>query len=267
MRLRIAHTTRYRYNAPVDYGLQRLRLSPGNGESQKILSWTITTDGATVEAEYDDHFGNRVTLLNIEPGTNRLDIQVEGLVETQNTNGIIGSHPATLPLWLFQRQTPLTKPGAGVARLVKELRKRDDNAALDQLHALSALISGSVKYLTGTSDSGTTTEEALKNGSGVCQDQTHVFLSAARCLGYPARYVSGYLMMDDRIDQEAGHAWAEAHVESLGWVGFDISNGISPDTRYVRVATGLDYREAAPVSGLRFGTAGESLDVAIQVQQ
>jgi transglutaminase-like putative cysteine protease len=73
--------------------------------------------------------------------------------------------------------------------------------------------------------------------------------------------------MDDRIDQEAGHAWAEAHVDALGWVGFDVSNGISPDARYVRVATGLDYTGAAPVRGLRYGAGGESLDVAIQVQQ
>ena len=63
----------------------------------------------------------------------------------------------------------------------------------------------------------------------------------ARALEVPARYVSGYLMMDDRVDQEATHAWAEAFVEGLGWVGFDISNGISPDPRYVRVATGRDY--------------------------
>ena len=266
MHLRIAHSTLYRYDSPVDYGLQRLRLRPLDGASQKVLSWTITTDGATVEAEYDDHFANRVLLLNIDPGTEKLDIQVQGVVETQDTNGIFGSHPRALPLWLFQRQTPLTEPGTGVATLAAELLGQDDTA-LDRLHALSARISESVAYLTGTSDSETTAEEALATGSGVCQDQTHVFLSAARRLGYPARYVSGYLMMNDRVDQEAGHAWAEAHVDGLGWVGFDVSNGISPDDRYVRVATGLDYREAAPVSGLRFGTAGESLDVAIQVQQ
>jgi len=86
-------------------------------------------------------------------------------------------------------------------------------------------------------------------------------------LGYPARYAGGYLMMNDRIQQDAGHAWAEVHVENIGWVGFDISNAISPDSRYVRVATGLDYREAAPVSGMRFGASSESLDVSIQVQQ
>ena len=86
-------------------------------------------------------------------------------------------------------------------------------------------------------------------------------------MGMPARYVSGYLMMDDRVAQDATHAWAEAHVDGLGWVGFDVSNGISPDRRYVRVATGLDYTEAAPVRGRRMGPGGETLSVAVEVAQ
>jgi len=86
-------------------------------------------------------------------------------------------------------------------------------------------------------------------------------------MGFPARYVSGYLMMEDRVHQDASHAWAEAHVEGIGWVGFDVSNGISPDERYVRVATGLDYTEAAPVSGMRLGESVESMVVRLQIQQ
>src|SRR3546814_19453731 len=79
-----------------------------------------------------------------------------------------------------------------------------------------------------------------------------------RHLGHPARYVSGYLMMNDRTRQDATHAWAEAHFDHIGWIGFDISNGHSPDQRYIRVATGLDYRDAAPVRGMRYGAAQRS---------
>jgi transglutaminase-like putative cysteine protease len=86
-------------------------------------------------------------------------------------------------------------------------------------------------------------------------------------LGIPARYVSGYLMMNDRIDQEAGHGWAEAHVDGLGWVGFDISNGICPDERYVRIATGRDYRDAAPVNGVSYGAGESLLAVSLAVEQ
>ena len=94
-----------------------------------------------------------------------------------------------------------------------------------------------------------------------------MFIACARLMGVPARYVSGYLMMDDRVVQDATHAWAEAWLPELGWVGFDISNAISPDTRYVRLATGLDYFEAAPVSGMRFGASGERMSVTVEVQQ
>ena len=138
---------------------------------------------------------------------------------------------------------------------------------LASLHALSQAVIGSVSYVIGATHVETTAEEAATLGQGVCQDHAHIFIGAARALGIPARYVSGYLMMDDRIDQEAGHAWAEAHVEGLGWVGFDVSNAISPDDRYVRVATGRDYREAAPVTGVSYGAGDSSLKVRLAVEQ
>ena len=128
-------------------------------------------------------------------------------------------------------------------------------------------VAGRVRYTPGTTGIETSAEEALRLGVGVCQDHSHVFIAGARAMGFPARYVSGYLMMDDRVEQAASHAWAEAHVPGLGWVAFDAANGISPDERYVRVATGCDYRDAAPVSGIRLGRAQEQLAVTITVEQ
>ena len=124
-----------------------------------------------------------------------------------------------------------------------------------------------VEYKIGSTDVTTRAEEALGCAAGVCQDHAHIFIGTARLLDVPARYVSGYLMMDDRVEQDATHGWAEAYVEGLGWVGFDISNGISPDQRYVRVATGRDYRDAAPVTGISFGTASQELEVEVAVEQ
>ena len=100
-----------------------------------------------------------------------------------------------------------------------------------------------------------------------CQDFAHVFVAAARTLGIPARYVSGYFLRTDTIDQEAGHAWAEAHVPDLGWIGFDPAQGLCTTDRYVRIAIGADGNDAAPVRGARVGGLDESLSVAIQVQQ
>ena len=147
---------------------------------------------------------------------------------------------------------------------MRNIRGEND---LDTCHALSSAIREAVAYEVGGSETEWTAEEALKAGKGVCQDHSHVFIACAREMDIPARYVSGYLKMDDRDEQDATHAWAEAHVPDLGWVGFDVSNAISPDMRYVRVATGLDYDEVAPVSGTRFGGAGEKLSVEIEVAQ
>ncbi|MCZ9335514.1 transglutaminase-like domain-containing protein, partial [Klebsiella pneumoniae] len=88
-----------------------------------------------------------------------------------------------------------------------------------------------VAYVPGTTDVATAAEAALANGSGVCQDHAHIFISAARLLGVPARYVSGYLLMEGQSEQTATHAWAEAYVEDLGWVGFDAANGVAPDEK------------------------------------
>jgi len=74
-------------------------------------------------------------------------------------------------------------------------------------------------------------------------------------------------MMDAAVEQAASHAWAEAYVAGLGWVAFDPANGISPDERYVRVATGRDYRDASPVSGILLGRAQERLAVTVTVEQ
>ena len=79
---------------------------------------------------------------------------------------------------------------------------------------------------------------------------------------------SGYLWEGDKTEPiEAGHAWAEAYVDNVGWVGFDPANGIAPAENYVRTAIGLDYREAAPVRGVWRGAAAETLAVNLKVQQ
>jgi transglutaminase-like putative cysteine protease len=110
--------------------------------------------------------------------------------------------------------------------------------------------------------------EAFALKRGVCRDHCHIFIAAARCLDIPARYIAGYLQMTDgRIEQEAGHAWAEAFIPDIGWVGFDPANGLCPTEAYIRVSVGLDSIGAAPVRGVRFGVGNENLEVAIKVDQ
>ncbi|MEY4838861.1 MAG: hypothetical protein RLZZ475_2720 [Pseudomonadota bacterium] len=265
MTLAIRHTTHYAFGGPVMHALQRLRLTPKETQGQRIIEWRMTFDNAHAELEYDDQHFNHVTLIGVNPGAREVTVTCEGIVETEDNAGVIGRHSGHLPLWSFLRQTPLTRPGSKLRALLREVPGPAGDAPLDFLHALSGQIRDRIAYEAGRTHSATTAEEAVVHGYGVCQDHAHIFIGAARASGIPARYVSGYLMMDDRIEQEATHAWAEAHVEGLGWVGFDVSNGISPDPRYVRVATGSDYRDAAPVTGISFGGMDEVLRVGVAV--
>lgn len=266
LKLQVRHTTHYAFATPVVHALQRLRLTPKETQGQRIIDWTMHFENAATELQYDDQHFNHVTLIGLTPGAREVTVTCEGVVETEDNAGVIGRHSGHLPLWSFLRQTPLTRPGAKLRALLREAQGAGSAAPLDFLHALSALIRTRVAYETGRTHAATTAEEAVGHGAGVCQDHAHIFIGAARAGGIPARYVSGYLLMDDRIEQEATHAWAEAHVEGLGWVGFDVSNGISPDPRYVRVATGSDYRDAAPVTGISIGAADQVLTVGVAVE-
>ena len=266
MRLAIRHTTHYEFAQPVAHGLQRLRLRPKPTHGQSVIAWDMHLAGANPEAEYDDHHHNHVTLVSVEPMARAVTVVCQGLIDTADNNGIVGPHVGNQPLWCFLAQTALTRPGPRLRALVSSL-ETDRVCLLDRLHELSAAVLDAVRYEVGATDAGTTAEQSLQAGVGVCQDHAHIFVGAARLMGVPARYVSGYLMMNDRVDQDAGHAWAEAHVDGLGWVGFDVSNGISPDARYVRVATGCDYRDAAPVTGISFGAGETSLRVSLAVEQ
>lgn len=266
MRLSIRHTTRYHFDAPVVHALQRLRLTPKETQGQEILDWTMEYENAHAELTYEDQNHNTVTLISVERGAQDVTVTCHGTVDTHDHAGVIGRHAGHLPLWSFCGQTPLTRPGPGMRRLAREMGDGDGDR-IELLHRLSGAILEHVSYQTGSTHARTKAEEAFTLGAGVCQDHAHIFIGIAHLLGIPARYVSGYLMMNDRVQQDAGHAWTEAFVEGLGWVGFDVSNGISPDARYVRVATGRDYRDAAPVTGISFGTASTVLKVDVAVEQ
>ncbi|SPH24280.1 hypothetical protein DEA8626_03330 [Defluviimonas aquaemixtae] len=264
MTLLIRHITSYRFESPPNYGLQQLRKTPKSGRGQTVVSWSTEVVGGRKELSFEDHHHNTVDLVSFDGSANEIVITSFGEVAVDQTDGVVGPSFGPSPLWLYLRESPATKFGRGSRSLVQEV---EDGPNLERLHGLSRVVREAIEYQPGVSLADWTAEDAISHGRGVCQDHTQVFLSCARMMGFSARYVSGYLMLNDRVDQEAMHAWAEAHVDGLGWVGFDISNGISPDARYVRVATGLDYKDAAPVTGMHVGGNSETLSVEIQVAQ
>ncbi len=266
MQISVSHTTRYHFDVAPAHGLQRLRLKPESSNGQTVLEWTMTVEGAEIQVNYGDHNDNQIALVSFAPDTQDIVVKCTGLVQTSDNSGVIGPHTGCMPLWAFLGQTDLTRPGPRLHALATRFRS-STNSPLDRLHGLSAAIHEAVRFKVGQTDAKTTAEIALAAGQGVCQDHAHIFIAVARLLDIPARYVSGYLLMNEQVEQQAGHGWAEAHVEELGWVGFDVANGVAPDERYVRVATGADYNDAAPVTGISLGAGGSELSVLLSVDR
>lgn len=267
MLLQIKHITEYLFEDHNGGGLQQIRVHPKDRDNQRTIDWAVSVAGGSSEVEFFDQHHNHTMLVSLDDNVDRVRVTCEGTVETTETHGVVGHQNSYVPLALYKRSTDLTSAGKALRSFTAEVRKMEGDGDLDRLHKLMALIADHVTYEKGNTHAATTAEEAFEAGKGVCQDHAHIFITVCRLLGYPARYVSGYIFMQDRVDQEAGHAWAEVHLDGLGWVGFDPSNRVCPNETYVSVATGLDYLEAAPIRGIMRGKGGETLSVSVQVQQ
>jgi transglutaminase-like putative cysteine protease len=265
MRLTVRHQTAYHYELPIATAAQVLRLSPRSYEGLSVQRWSVRAGHRELRS-FTDGFGNITHCHYVNAPHTDAIISAEGEVETANTHGIVRGASEPLPPAFFLRQTALTAPDAAIADLARGVTAH--LSVLKQLHALLGAVRDRVDYRVGTTHSATTAAEALASGAGVCQDHAHIFIAAARHLGIPARYVSGYLWTsEDLHEYQATHAWAEAFVHDLGWVGFDPSNRICPTEAYIRTGVGLDYASAAPVRGIRRGGAAENLDVKVSVMK
>lgn len=265
MRLKISHVTTYSYDSPDHYALLQLRVTPAAAHGQTVVEWASTITGGTKQLSFQDQFANHVDLVLVDRDATTVEVRSEGVIDTQDRAGVIGKNSGLAPVWLYTATTPATTLGPNLRKLVTQTRKLEVDSDLQRMHRLSAIILDMVPWHTGSTDSMTTAETALDAAKGVCQDHAHIMIAVARALGYPARYVSGYLFMDGHTEQDASHAWCEIFLDPLGWVGFDVSNGISPDDRYVRVALGMDYADAAPIHGHRMGSGAEAMNVRLQV--
>ena len=258
----IKHQTTYEFEEIPQSVIQKLHLSPISNATQKVIDWNIKIEGANLEFKSKDYHGNTIHLCKYDLISDGITISCSGIVQVENTFGVVGTDDGNLPIVLFSRPTALTAPGKKIKILCSKMGKLKRKGSSDDitlLHELSFIIRKKIQYVKGKTNIRTTAEQALELGEGVCQDHVHVFLSATRLLGFYSRYVSGYLMICDNIIQEASHAWAEVYLDGLGWVGFDISNGISPDDKYIKLATGFDYNDVIPLSGVRQGSGSERL--------
>lgn len=268
MRIRLSHLTTYRYDTPAKSVIQILRLTPRNHDGQYVVRWRVDVAADCDVSQHEDAFGNTTHAFTADGPLNELRVLVEGDVETRDTQGVVLGAVERFPPSMFLRETDLTRADDAIEAFANDARATAGADPLTLLHELLRRVNDTVVYDTDPTISTTTAAEAFSLKRGVCQDLTHIFISACRRLAIPARYVGGHFHRADGVtQQQAGHAWAEAHVPMLGWVAFDPANGISATDAHVRVAIGLDYLGASPVRGTRTGGGTETLDVTVRVDQ
>ena len=265
MKLHVRHQTRYDYETNVRSSIQRLYLTPATFASQKVVAWKIEAPGIDKALAYIDGFGNQVHVITSQGPHDHVTVVAQGVVETQDAAGVVKALRCPAPDSVFLRQTVATEPSPALRELAEQAAAKYSKR-LDMLHEIMGQIRSRIDYQIGATHAHTTAAEALADGKGVCQDHAHAVLSAVRLLGVPGRYVTGYLVTDGPEPATASHAWAEALVPDLGWVGFDAANNKCPTADYVRVATGLDAQGVVPVRGSRRGGESENMTVSVTVQ-
>ena len=268
MRLRIAHRNVYRYDPPAAGVIQLLRLTPRNHEGQYVVRWRIDVSADARLNAHEDAFGNITHVFSADGPLSELSFEVDGEVETQNTSGVVRGTVERFGPSLFLRDTALTQADLAIRQFAHDIRVEKDGEVLAEVHALLDRLHNEIAHEVDEAEGAANAAEAFARKRGQSRDLSHIFIAAAHSLAIPARYVAGYYRGGDGpAAQAAGHAWVEAAVPGLGWVGFDPANGFCPTDAHVRVAIGLDALGAAPVRGMRYGAGTETLAVAIKVGQ
>ncbi|MCQ8184628.1 transglutaminase family protein [Parvularcula maris] len=264
IRLSIRHVTRYAYEPQAVAAVMRLRLFPSGYEGQTVESWQVTANDQPIEPNFTDAAGVKEALWSCDGGISEVEVIAEGIVVRRQDQGVVRGLKERAPAELFLRTTDLTATDTAIKDLASAARRSD---TLETLHSLSASVRDAVEYKPASTNMATSAAAALEQGAGVCQDHAHVFIAAARSLGIPARYVAGYYVAGEGDDLTETHGWAEAFVEGLGWVGFDIANRTCPTQDHVRLICHLDAGRAAPVIGAIEGYAEETLTASVAIGQ
>jgi len=268
VRLLIHHRTGYRFSEPQKRLVQLLRVTPLSCYGQNVADWQIDVDCDARLKSGRDGFGNEATMLYVDGPIEAIDVTVRGEVLTENRAGMVAGAIEPLPPQLYLRPSALTRPDEPITDFATTIAATQDSA-LSTLHALMGALHERIAFDPSSAEIGRGAGQAFAEERGVCQDHAHAMIAAARVLGHPARYVSGHIWRPDAPDEDqpATHAWAEVWLADYGWIAFDPANDHCPDDGYVRVAIGLDYRDAAPLSGARIGGGAERLTVAVRVER
>jgi len=267
MRLEVVHETRYRYTGPIAETVMELRLQPMDGNGQRRLKFNLEVSSGIEPRTYRDGFGNDVHYFNLVRPHTGLSVTSTSVVET----GLpVDSDSGEVLVQDFLRFRSPVQDVPGVRELASRQPIADPESAPDvelALDNLTLAISREFAYDRAVTNVYSSVEDVLSLRAGVCQDFAHLFIAAARAMGVPARYVSGYIHDPrGRGVTGASHAWGEAWVPGKGWVGYDATHPVRIGEHHVRIAVGRDYSDAAPTRGVYVGSARGTMNVRVRTR-
>jgi transglutaminase-like putative cysteine protease len=280
MRFALRYQAEYRYSDPVYDQHNVLRVKPAVTPLQRVRGFRLTVDPSARTRTHVDYFGTEAIEFNVPGEHDRLTITAEAEVITQPPPDVGGAgwEPTRAPRYTdtageFLLHTA-DEPGNGALRdLRKAVRAASPHEALV---AVCEVIPDRFEYSPGATFVGSTVDDLLEGGAGVCQDFVHLALILLRDQGIGARYVSGYLFAapddggQDSVEVDT-HAWIEALLpgrdgEALEWVGADPTNRKLAGEEHVKIGHGRHYSDVAPIRGVYRGSAGESShDVSVKM--
>ena len=281
VRYEIRHVSRYRYTSRVRRCVMLLCLEPREDRGQRLLRFEIETRPAGGLTREKDCFGNARHVLDVHHGHRVLEITTRATVDWKPPVALptglgAGAWRAIRALegsfadWDFMHPSPLIRPSPALAAFVERHRIEPGSDPLQSLLQLSDTLHRRLHYVPGATSAESPVDHVLQTDRGVCQDYAHAMIAVARSWGIPARYVSGYLHVTGRCDEQlpdnATHAWVECRLPELGWVGFDPTNRSLAGEGHVRIAAGRDYRDVSPTRGIIQGGGEICLEVDVQVR-
>ena len=281
MRLYVLHKTHYSYPSPVRNSCNELRLSPLSNDWQKCITCFVSVFPTTKTRQYLDLNGNLVHYFEIPEDHSHLTIESRSTTTTSKRVDF-GNFPYGVPMRSLKEveSSPEARPYLQRSHFVEitpEIWRQaveiqgDSKDVFQTAYQIMEFVYLNYEYCVSTTSVDTHVSEVLKKRKGVCQDFAHAVIALCRCLGIPARYVSGYFY-DSSRDQimrggGASHAWVEVLVNGHGWFGLDPTNNRVVDETYVLIGSGRDYRDVAPVTGNYFGKLPDKMEVSVNVRK
>ncbi len=277
----VRHLTKFVYKNAVSESMMETRMHPRSDSLQRCLTFQLSVTPRCRVFSYRDHLANHVHHFDIPGQHSQLVIVAESLVEMQEQDPVPDAlSPSSWDaldrevhegdFWEMLLPSEFATPTPRLDELAAhlDLRRRDD--PLSVLHQLNRQIYEYFSYKPRSTRADSPIDEALTSRAGVCQDFAHIAIALIRTrLRIPCRYVSGYLFhggdAHDRSEASATHAWIEAYLPELGWVGFDPTNRLIAGERHIRTAIGRDYADVPPTHGMFRGRTESELTVAVRV--